>query len=246
MYAAEHAHFPAAYAIRHLLQPTILSYYSLVFFRHRAPTASSANTPLSPIRARSSSTRFTGPSSVSGAPTTSSANTATLPSRDRSAAAHPSTTTSRGLSIFSSDPTPSGSRINLRRVYCTSSRSTTHGSACLQRHATVCSQGIIALSRTCLFVLLFLEFLLEYLLGICFGRIDFLFFSFGFDFAVQLVSRCLFFALTFGVVPLLTSTCVCVLVSVCYPGFPATGLARSIFVIRPKNCVCSVFLFLPV
>ena len=34
------------------------------------------------------------------------------------------------------DPIPSGSRINLRCVYCISSRSTTYGSACLQRHAT--------------------------------------------------------------------------------------------------------------
>ena len=38
--------------------------------------------------------------------------------------------------IFSSDPTPSGSIINLRRVFCTSSRSTIYGSECLQRHAT--------------------------------------------------------------------------------------------------------------
>ena len=75
-------------------------------------------------------------------------------------------------------------------------------------------------------------------------RVDFLIFSIGFDFAVQLVSRCLFFALTFWVVPLLTtSTYVCVLVSVCYPGLPATGLARSIFVIRSKNCDGPVFLF---
>ena len=93
---------------------------------------------------------------------------------------------------------------------------------------------------------MFLEFLLEFLLGICFVRIDFLFFSFGFDFVVQLVSRCLFFALTVRVVPLLTRTYVSVLVSVCYPGLPATGLARSIFVTRPKSCDGSVFLFLPV
>ena len=136
MYAAVHAHFTAAYAIRHLLQPTILNYYSLVFFRHRAPTASSANTLPSPVRARSSSTRFTGTPSVSSAPTTSSANTTTSSSRNRSASAHPSTTTSRVSSDFSSDPTPSGSRINLLRVYCTSSRITTYGSVCLQRHAT--------------------------------------------------------------------------------------------------------------
>ena len=135
MYAAEHAHFTAAYAIRNILQPTILSYYSLVFFRHRARTASSANTPSSLLRALSSSTRFTGPSSVSRAPTTSSANTTTSPSRDQSAASHLSTTTSCVSSIFSSGPTPSGSKIILRRVYCTCSRSTSYGSACLQRHA---------------------------------------------------------------------------------------------------------------
>ena len=43
-------------------------------------------------------------------------------------------------------------------------------------------------------------------------RMNFLIFAFGFDFVVQLVSRCLFFALTFRVVPLLTSTyvaCLC-------------------------------------
>ena len=136
MYAAEHAHSTAAYVIRHLLQPTILSYCRLVFFRHRAPTASSANTSSSPIRARSFLTRSTGPSSVSNAPTTSSAKTTTSLSRDRSAAAHPSTTTSRVLSDVSSDPTPPGSRINLQRVYCTSSRSTIYGSAYLQHHAT--------------------------------------------------------------------------------------------------------------
>ena len=93
---------------------------------------------------------------------------------------------------------------------------------------------------------MFLEFLLEFLLGICFVRIDFTIFSFGFDFVVKTVSRCLFFALTFWVIPLLTSPYVCVLVSVCYPGLPATDLARSNFVTRPKNCDGAVFLFLPV
>ena len=77
-------------------------------------------------------------------------------------------------------------------------------------------------------------------------RIGFLNFSFGFDFVVQLASRCLSFALTFRVVPLLTSTYVCVLASVCYPGLPATDLAGSIFVTRPKFCDGSVFLFVPV
>ena len=48
-------------------------------------------------------------------------------------------------------------------------------------------------------------------------RIGFLIFSFGFDFVVQLVSTCLFFALTFRVDTLLNSTYVRVLVSVCYP-----------------------------
>ena len=50
-------------------------------------------------------------------------------------------------------------------------------------------------------------------------RIGFLIFSFGFDFVVQLVSRCLFFALILRVVTLLNSTCVRVLESVCYPDF---------------------------
>ena len=50
-------------------------------------------------------------------------------------------------------------------------------------------------------------------------RIGFLIFSFGFDFVVQLVSRCLFFALTLRVVTLLNSKYVRVLVSVCYPDF---------------------------
>ena len=50
-------------------------------------------------------------------------------------------------------------------------------------------------------------------------RIGFLIFSFGFDFVFQLVSRCLFFALTFRVVTLLNSTCVRVFVSVCYTDF---------------------------
>ena len=78
MYAAEHAHSTAAYAIRHLLQPTILSYYTASSSSvTRAPTVSSAYTPPSLVRARSSSTRSTGPSSVSSAPTTSSANTTT-------------------------------------------------------------------------------------------------------------------------------------------------------------------------
>ena len=52
--------------------------------------------------------------------------------------------------------------------------------------------------------------------------------------------------MTFRVVPLLTSTYVCVFVSVCYPGLPATDIARSIFVTRPNICDGSVFLFLPV
>ena len=50
-------------------------------------------------------------------------------------------------------------------------------------------------------------------------RIGFLIFSLGFDFVVQLVSRCLFFALTLRVVTLLNSTYFRVLVSVCYPDF---------------------------
>ena len=93
---------------------------------------------------------------------------------------------------------------------------------------------------------MFLEFLFEFFHGICFVRIRFLIFSFGFDFVVQLVSRCLLFALTFRVATLLTSTYVCVLASVCYPGLPATDLAGSIFVTRPKICGGSVFLFVPV
>ena len=32
----------------------------------------------------------------------------------------------------------------------------------------------------------------------------------------------------------------------CYPGLPATGLARSIFVIKVKICDGSVYLFMPV
>ena len=110
---------------------------------------------------------------------------------------------------------------------------------------------MIALSRTYPCVLLplpltmFYYFLLEFL-RICFVRIDFSIFSFRFDSVVQLVSRYLFSAMTFRVVPLSTSTCVCVPVSVCYPGLPAPDLARSIFVTRPKICDGSVFLFLPV
>ena len=50
-------------------------------------------------------------------------------------------------------------------------------------------------------------------------RIGFLIFSFGFDFVAQLVSRCLFFALTFRVVTFLTSAYVRVFASVCYPDF---------------------------
>ena len=102
-------------------------------------------------------------------------------------------------------------------------------------------------------------------MGVCFVRIGFLIFSVGIDFVAQLVSRCLFFTLTFRVVtllnstyvrvlvsvcylnlrvvPLLTSIYVCVLASVCYPGLPATDLAGSIFVTRPKICYGSGFLF---
>ena len=50
-------------------------------------------------------------------------------------------------------------------------------------------------------------------------RIGFLIFSFGFDFVVELVSTCIFFALTRRFVTLLNSTYVRVLVSVCYPDF---------------------------
>ena len=181
MYAVERAHFTAPYAIRYLLRPTILSYYNLVFFRHRAPTASSANTPPSLVRARSSSTRFTGPSSVSL--TTSSANATTSPSCDRSAAAHPSTTTSRVLSDFSSDLTSFGSKINLRRVYRTIS-STDRG-VCNTTRQGYLQPGYYRVVYP--FVLLSLpltmvpEFLLEFLHGSCFVRIGFLIVSFGFD-----------------------------------------------------------------
>ena len=87
------------------------------------------------------------------------------------------------------------------------------------------SQGIIALSRTYPFALLslpltmFLKFLLEFFHGSCVVRIGFLIFSFGFDFVVQLSSRCLFFALAFRVVTLVTSTYVRVLATACYPDF---------------------------
>ena len=62
---------------------------------------------------------------------------------------------------------------------------------------------------------MFLEFLFEF----CFSwdffvRIGFFIFPFGFDFVVQLVSRCLFFALTLRVLTLLNSTYVRVPVSV--------------------------------
>ena len=53
------------------------------------------------------------------------------------------------------------------------------------------------------------------------------------------LSRCA--TLAFRVVPLLTSTYVCVLASVCYPDLPATDLAGSIFVTRPKSYDGSVF-----
>ena len=59
------------------------------------------------------------------------------------------------------------------------------------RDRDVCSQGTIALGRTYPFVLLplplamFLEFLLELLLGVWFVRIDFLIFSSGFNLVVQ-------------------------------------------------------------
>ena len=93
------------------------------------------------------------------------------------------------------------------------------------RDRDICSQGNIALSRTYPFALLplpltmFLEFLLEFFHGICFVRIVFLTSSSEFDFVVQLVSRCLFFVLTFQVVTILNSTYVRVLVSACYPDF---------------------------
>ena len=64
---------------------------------------------------------------------------------------------------------------------------------------------------------MFLEFLLEFFSWDCFVRVGFLNISFGLDFVVQLVSRCLFFALTLGVVTLLNSSYVRVLVSVCSP-----------------------------
>ena len=73
-------------------------------------------------------------------------------------------------------------------------------------------------------------------------RMNILIISWGFDFVVQLVSRCFFFALTIRVVPLLTSTYVCVLVSVRYPPLPATASARSFFATSPKNCDGFVFL----
>ena len=148
MYAVEHAHSTAAYANRHLLQPTILSCCSLVFFRHKALTASSANTPPSLVRARSSSTRFAGPSSVSSAPTTSSANTTTKLSRDRSAAAHSSTTTSRVSSDFFftlHHPVPR-STCGVSTAHLRGAPSTDRRFYNVTRRRYL--QGIIALSRT--------------------------------------------------------------------------------------------------
>ena len=88
--------------------------------------------------------------------------------------------------------------------------------------------------------------LLEFLLGICFVRIDVLVFYFVYDCVVQLVSRFLFVVLTFRLSARLTSTYICVFVSVCDSGPPVTGLVCCISVTRPSVCDGSVFLFLPV
>ena len=146
MHAAEHAHItpriryptPSSTNRIELLQPRLLPSQSSYRIVREHPALTGSCSELF--------NAFTRPSSVSSAPTISSANATTSPARDRSAAAHPSMNTSRVSSDFSSDPTPSGSKINLRRVYCTFSRSTIYGSACLQRHATGLSAARI-LSR---------------------------------------------------------------------------------------------------
>ena len=158
-------------------QPTILIYsHSLVFFRHRAPTASSANTPSSLVRAWSSSTRFTGPSSVARAPTTSSANPTMSPSRDRSAAARPPAVFHRIFPLTLHHPVPR-STYGVPSAHFRGSPSTDRGVYNAMRQGYL-QPGIIALSRTYTFVFLslpltiFLEFLLEFLLlEICFVRI---------------------------------------------------------------------------
>ena len=172
MHTAEHARFAAEYATQHLLQPTALNYYILVFLRHRAPTAASANTASSLVRARSSSMRFTGSSSVTSARTTSSANTATSPSRNRSAAAELSTTTGRSSSNVSSSPYTVRFQ-DQPRAYLLHIFAEHHlriGVSATPRDREVYSQGIIALSRTCRFVLLpppltmLIRFIIEYII----------------------------------------------------------------------------------
>ena len=166
MHAAEHAHSTAASAIRHLLQPTILSYYSLVFFRHRASTASFVNTPPSMVRARSSSTR---PPSVFSAPLPHLPRT---PRRHRLAIGALQHTLVRPPAAFhwiflqTLDYTI---RFQDQFTACLPHIFAEHhvriGVSATPRSRDICSQGIIGLSRTCPFVLLslpvnvFLEFL---------------------------------------------------------------------------------------
>ena len=91
--------------------------------------------------------------------------------------------------------------------------------------------------------------LLEFLLGIrhaiCFVRIDILVLisSFGFDVLFLFVSRCLFFAMTFRVVPHLTSTYECLRVCVGVLSWPFIHRYNSLhsrnqaeIVMVPSSC----------
>ena len=106
------AHCAAGPSVHKQQQPVRHTHKALVFvfYRHSAPTASSANTIPSPFHARSSSTqpsktthssRFTGPSAANSAHTASFAKTTTPPSRARSVAAHFFTISGRVTSNFS-------------------------------------------------------------------------------------------------------------------------------------------------
>ena len=255
MHAAEHAHFAAAYATRHFFQLNTFSYYNLVFSRHWAPTTSCPDTPSSLVRARKSPTRFTGPSNINSSITTSSANTTVSPPRYRNAVANLSTTTSRvssETSLQTLHPHPvSGSVYGVLTAYLRRAPTTDRivWKATRQRglkprycgewsHLSLC---LVALPLTML-----LEFLLEFLLRICFVRTEFLSFAFRFDCVVQLLSKCPFVALIFWFIARLTSMYIWVFVSVCYSGPPATGFSHSIFITRPTICDGSVFLFLSV
>ena len=251
MHAAGHT-FHHRIRDRHLLRPTLLDYFNLVFCTQQRsyctlreyPTLAVSRSERRNAAIQDHSSRFIGPSAVISATTSSYATTTTSPYRVWSAAAHfLSRPTAAFHRIFLQAPTPSGPKILRLPTTHLRGASSTDPRVCNVTRQGDLRAGYFRVQSHLPFIPLpppLHRF-------IVLASLRFEFYLFRFDFVVHSVSRCLFFALTFRSALFLTSTNMYVFVSVSYSGLPAIGVARSVFITRVVFfCDGSIFCLPPV